>query len=97
MPKTTIKRVPRALRAIQNTPQFIRAESDKKKKEEKKRKEMVRIPREVWLNCEKFIKNASDRIKELEKEIAKREEDFNARLIAVYREIANQIHERYQS
>ena len=58
---------------------------------------MVRIPREVWLNCEKFIKNASERIEELEKEIAKREEDFNTRLVDVYREIANQIHERYQS
>ena len=56
--------------------------------------EMVRIPREVWLNCEKFIKNASDRIEELEKEIAKREEDFNARLVAVYREIANHISEK---
>lgn len=57
MTKTTIKQVPRALRAIQNTPQFIKAEREKKKKEEEeeqKSKEMVmvRIPRELWLNIQ---------------------------------------------
>ena len=56
MTKTTIKQVPRALRAIQNTPQFIKAEREKKKKEEEEEKSkemvMVRIPRELWLNVQ---------------------------------------------